>query len=325
LSYTKITNPSNPKIKQTLDIKNKRGKYKADAFIIEGPHLIEMALTSGHEIKEVFFTNAFASKKDGQKLLRQLAKNVTVIPAKLVPAGLRQEAGIQRPSMQKRKTTSELDSRRSLPSKSVIGGGNNKMKIEIFEVTEHIINKLTDTDTPQGIIAIVSYKSQNLEEIIFKSIPLIVVINGVQEPGNLGTIIRTSDAAGADAVIILPGTCDVFMQKTLRATAGSIFNIPIVYAETDELLRWLRANSIQLIATALDLDKSIFDSDLKKPLALVFGNEAHGVSNVIKKNADLVLKIPIFGKAESLNVAISAAVCLFEAVRQRVQLSTLNF
>ncbi|MDP2277497.1 MAG: RNA methyltransferase, partial [Nitrospirota bacterium] len=263
-----ITSASNPKIKEALDIKNKRSKYKHAAFIVEGPHLIEMALASGHQIKEVFFTSAFSAKKDGQKILREI-----------------------------RKKTDEL-----------------------FEVTEQIMNKLADTETPQGIIATASYAEKNLEEIRFKSVPLIVAVDGVQEPGNLGAIIRTSDAAGADAVIILKGTCDVFMQKTIRATAGSIFNIPIIYAGTDNLFQWLKANGIMLIATALDSDKSIFDAGLKNPIAFVFGNEAHGVSSEIKRKADLILKIPIYGKAESLNVSASAAVCLYEAIRQREKL-----
>lgn len=188
---------------------------------------------------------------------------------------------------------------------------------EIFEVTEQIMHKLADTETPQGIIATASYDIKNLEEIRFKSVPLIVAVDGVQEPGNLGAIIRTSDAAGADAVVILKGTCHAFMQKTIRATAGSIFNIPIIYSGTDKFLEWLTLNGIMLLATALNSDKSIFDAGLKKPIAFVFGNEAHGVSNEIKRKADLILKIPILGKAESLNVSASAAVCLYETVRQR--------
>ncbi len=265
MNCTKITSASNPKIKQALAIKNKRAKYKGVAFIIEGPHLIEMALASGHQIKEAFFTSTFSVKKDVQKLMGQLPKYTG----------------------------------------------------EIFEVTDHILHKLTDTETPQEIVAIVSYRSITLDDIVFKSIPLIVIVDSVQEPGNLGTIIRTSDAAGADAVIILKGTCDAFSQKAIRATAGSIFNIPIVYAETDKLLEWLKAKKTSLAATSLDAKKSIFNTDLKKPLAFVFGNEAHGVSSEIKRNADTLLKIPIPGKAESLNVSASAAVCLYEAVRQR--------
>ena len=266
MKYAQITSASNPKIKEALDIKNKRSRYKHAAFIIEGTHLVETALASGHQIKEVFFTSAFSQRKDGHKILREIAKKTD----------------------------------------------------EIFEVTEQIIHKLADTETPQGIIAIASYATKNLEEIRFKSAPLIVAVDGVQEPGNLGTIIRTSDAAGADAVIILKGTCDVFMQKTIRATAGSIFNIPIIYSGTDKFLEWLKLNGIMLIATALDSGKSIFDAGLKNPIAFVFGNEAHGVSSEIKKKADLILKIPIYGKAESLNVSASAAVCLYEAVRQRL-------
>lgn len=269
MNFIKITSPSNPKIKQALDIKNKRGKHKHNTFIIEGPNLIEMALAFGQQINEVFFTNRFSSKKDGQKLLRQVSKATN----------------------------------------------------ELFEITDQLLNKLADTETPQGIIAIAAYKPIALEEITFKSIPLIIIVDGVQEPGNFGTIIRTSDAAGADAVIILKGTCDAFMQKTLRATAGSIFNIPIVYAETDTLLEWLKSKAIQLIVTALDSRESIFDADLKKPLAFIFGNEAHGVSAMLKKKADLTLKIPLIGKAESLNVSASAAICLYEAVRQRLRVS----
>ena len=266
MKYIQITSTSNPEIKEALDIKNKRSKYKHAVFIIEGPHLVETALASGNKINTVFFTDSFRAKKDGQNILRETAKKTD----------------------------------------------------EIFEVTGQIMNKLADTEIPQGIIATVSYAIKNLEEIRFKSVPLIVAVDGVQEPGNLGTIIRTSDAAGADAVVILKGACDAFMQKTIRATAGSIFNIPIIYPGTDKFLEWLKSNGITLIATALDSGKSIFDSDLKKPIAFVFGNEAHGVSSGIKSKADLILKIPIYGKAESLNVSASAAVSLYEAVRQRL-------
>ncbi len=268
MNYTKITSASNPKIKQALDIKNKRSKYKGTAFIIEGPHLIEMAAASGHRIKEVFFTSAFSSKKEGQKIL-----------------------------MQALKITNEL-----------------------FEISEQLFIKLTGTETPQGIIAIASYNPTTLDDIVFKSIPLIVIVDSVQEPGNLGAIIRTSDAAGADAVIILRGTCDAFSQKTIRATAGSIFNIPIINEKKDRAIKWLKSSGIGLIATALDSKKSLFDEDLKKSIAFVFGNEAHGVSAETKKSADVILKIPIPGKAESLNVSASAAICLYEAVRQRVLL-----
>jgi len=187
----------------------------------------------------------------------------------------------------------------------------------IFEVSEHIIARLADTETTQGIIAVSVCRSLSLEDLSPGAEALIVVIDGVQDPGNLGAIIRTSDAAAAAAVILLPGTCDAFIQKTIRSTAGSIFNIPIIYADLQALLQWLRLNKIKLVVTSLDTDKTIFEERLEGPLALAFGNEAHGVCKEIISAADLLLKIPIFGHAESLNVASAAAICLYEAVRQR--------
>ncbi|MCE5194654.1 MAG: RNA methyltransferase [Nitrospiraceae bacterium] len=266
MNYAKISSAVNQKIKEIIDIKNKRGKYKGNAFILDGPHLIEMALASGTKISRVLITEKFASKKEGRAVLTLL-----------------------------------------------------KNKAEIFEVEERIIAKIADTETPQGILAVASYPSVRLSDIKFKSDPFLIIIDNIQEPGNLGAIIRTADAAGADAVIILKGTCDIFMQKTLRATAGSIFNIQVVSSSTDEVIKWLKANNITLISTAADAQLSIFDADIKKASAFVFGNEAHGISAEIQKNADLVLSIPIMGKAESLNVAVCAAICLYEAVRQKTR------
>lgn len=187
----------------------------------------------------------------------------------------------------------------------------------LFEVADEIMKRLADTETPQGVVAVAVMALPLLEDLTTGDNPLIVVADGVQDPGNLGTIIRTSDAAGARAVILLPGTCDAFSPKVVRATAGSIFHIPVTEAEKDSLLAWLRKNKIAMACTAADGELSLFDADLSGPLALVFGNEAHGVSPQIRKSADLSVRIPIVGKAESLNVASSVAVCLYEAVRQR--------
>jgi TrmH family RNA methyltransferase len=192
-----------------------------------------------------------------------------------------------------------------------------KKGANIFATTEHLLNKIADTETPQGIAAVVSYEMSSLESLRARKNPLYAVGDGIGEPGNLGTIIRTADAAGADAVILLEGTCDVFIPKVIRATAGSIFHIPIAHAKAETLLRWLRDMGIRLVATSADAERSVFETKLEAPLALVFGNEARGVSKPIREAADLSLKIPIYGRAESMNVAIAAAVCLYEAARQR--------
>lgn len=193
---------------------------------------------------------------------------------------------------------------------------------DLIETTDNILSRLSDTETPQGIVAIASYMPFQLHELKLKTMPLLVVADGIQDPGNLGTIIRTSDAAGADAVIVLQGTCDVFMPKAIRSTAGSIFNIPVVYSDRDDLIRWLKEKQISLFVTDVIASETVYDLDLSRPLAFVFGNEAHGASEGIKDKADAVLSIPILGRAESLNVASSAAICLYEAVRQRTGKST---
>lgn len=256
----KITSASNQVIKETLREKQHR---QPDRFLIEGHHLLEMAIASGTEIVRVFFTTEYSSKND--IFLGQISKNGA----------------------------------------------------ELIETTDYILSKISDTETPQGIVALARYKTLQLDELRLKADPLIVITDGIQDPGNLGTIIRTSDAAGADAVIMLPDTCDAFMPKAIRATAGSIFNIPIIYSYADMLVKWLREENINLFVTDVKASEIIYKADLTEPLAFVFGNEAHGVSEKLKDEADMLINIPIMGRAESLNVATSAAICLYEAIRQR--------
>ena len=267
MRYIKITSTANPLIKEALKIKEKRVRFKHEAFLIEGPHLIETTLSSSAvEIKKVFFTDEFSAKREGQRILRQISKR----------------------------------------------------DIDPVETSVSILSKLADTETPQGIVAVVSYRAIGLDEIKFKGIPFLVVCDGIQDPGNLGTIIRASDAAGADAVIILPGTCDAFMQKTIRATAGSLFNIPVIYSEPQMLFDYLNSRNIEMYAADVHAKTSIYEAGFKKPAAVAFGNEAHGVSGKLLKRANGI-KIPIIGKAESLNVAMSASICLYEVVRQRLE------
>jgi len=188
---------------------------------------------------------------------------------------------------------------------------------ELIETSDHVLSQLADTETPQGIVAEVFHRSPRLAELSLQRVPLIVVCDGIQDPGNLGTIIRTADAAGADAVVLLSGTCDPFMPKAIRATAGSIFNLPVVSDRPEAVVEWLGKKSIGLIVSDVRAQTSIFDADMRVPLALVFGNEAAGVTEYLKSRGTIRVKIPIPGKAESLNVATSAAICLYEAVRQR--------
>ncbi|MDP2168158.1 MAG: RNA methyltransferase [Thermodesulfovibrionales bacterium] len=265
MRYTELTSPQNPLIKELVKIRNRPAGYRHKEFIIEGPHLIRTAIASGAPVKKVFFTEGFAGKKEGGRLLRELQKK----------------------------------------------------DLEMFEITENILRKITDTEAPQGIVALSSYAPLRLEDLSFKDIPLIAVSDGVSDPGNMGAMIRTADAAGADAFIVLPGSCDPFMSKCLRASQGSVFNIPVVNAEMKNLIDWLRGGNIEIAATHQKAGHSIYDADLSGPLAIIFGNESEGVSAEMRAAADMEIGVPIPGRAESLNVASAAAVIIFEAVRQR--------
>lgn len=189
---------------------------------------------------------------------------------------------------------------------------------EIIETSERIISALSDTEHPQGIVAISTYETSRLEDLPLEKDPLLVVCDRIQDPGNLGTIIRTADAAGASGIIILPGTCDPFMPKVIRSSAGSIFNILVVFSQLTPLLRFLKTKEIRLFVTVPSGRKTIYEIDLRGPVAFVFGNEAKGVSPELIGAADELASIPLIGKAESLNVSVAASISLYEAVRQRL-------
>ena len=147
---------------------------------------------------------------------------------------------------------------------------------------------------------------------------MIVVCDGIKDPGNIGTIVRAADASGVDAVLLTPGTCDAFMSKALRASAGSIFALPVLPdTGVEEIVGFLAKRRIRLYAADVRASRSLYETDLRGPAAIVFGNEAHGIGAALFQNAEVLFRIPITGRAESLNVAMAASIILYEAVRQR--------
>lgn len=190
--------------------------------------------------------------------------------------------------------------------------------VRIVETTDAIYEKIAETDQPQGLTLLVKKREPKLEELKFSDSGFIVILDGVQDPGNVGTVIRTADAAGCSAVLLSRGCADLFSGKTIRATMGSIFHLPVVdRLSTDDIEVYIRQNSVKLCAATLD-GAAIYDSaDFTGPVAIAFGNEGNGLSSALLNLADERLFIPIYGRAESLNVATSAAVFLYEAARQR--------
>lgn len=189
--------------------------------------------------------------------------------------------------------------------------------IEVVFVTEYVLNAMADTVTPQGLIAVVRQIPTSVREIFAASPRLIAICNEVRDPGNLGTIIRAADAAGADAVVLTGRTVDPYNPKVVRATTGSLFHLPVsVGGDLEDVVE--RAHDAGLLVLAADVKgddllQARAEGVLAQSTAWLFGNEARGLEDSALELADRVLKLPIFGRAESLNLATAASVCLYES------------
>ena len=192
---------------------------------------------------------------------------------------------------------------------------------EIIGIEEKIEKKIADTVTPQGIFAVISYKIRNLSEITIDKPQLVVILDKIQDPGNLGTIFRISEAFGVKTVILTTGSCNPLSPKVIRASAGSIFYIQILKAGIDEIESFFKKYGLTLLITDPKAKKAIFEIDLSKKLAIVFGNEAHGISSYFKKLPHISCRIPHIGRTESLNVAISASIVLYEVFKTNIYIT----
>jgi TrmH family RNA methyltransferase len=187
-------------------------------------------------------------------------------------------------------------------------------------VTDRVLASLGDTVTPQGVVAVTGMASAGLAETLANASRLVVVLDRVADPGNAGAVIRTADAAGADAVVVSSGSVDVWGGKSVRSTAGSILRLPVIAGiGVDDAIDATKAAGCVVLATAADgadsLDDLVDAGALAAPTAWVFGNEAHGLSAQARGCADRIVRLPIYGRAESLNLAAAAAVCLYASAR----------
>lgn len=183
-------------------------------------------------------------------------------------------------------------------------------------VTEKIYKILTQVVNPQGIIAII--KKEEKTEIKYDE-DIIVVLDDIQDPGNLGTILRTVDSIGLRQIIVSKGTADAYNPKVVRSTMGAIFRVNVIERENiKEAIKEMKQNQYQLVVTSLQTEKEIYDINYNKKI-IVMGNEANGVSKEIQDIADEKVKIPMLGKTESLNVSIATGVVLYEYVRQKIK------
>ncbi|UQX90098.1 RNA methyltransferase [Jatrophihabitans telluris] len=193
--------------------------------------------------------------------------------------------------------------------------------VPVAEISEKAAAALSETVSPQGLVAVCRTLDIDLSTVLDKRPRLLAVLVEANEPGNAGAILRTADAAGADALVLAEGSVDVYNGKAVRASAGSLFHLDVVtYAESGrQLLDQIRAAGVQTLATTgsaeHDLDDLIDAGTLAAPTAWMFGNEARGLPRTVVEACDQSVRIPIHGRAESLNLAAAAAVCLYASAR----------
>lgn len=192
-----------------------------------------------------------------------------------------------------------------------------KKEPEIFQTLENVFEKISYRDNPDGVLAVGPLVGKKLSDLELPGNPLILVAEGVEKPGNLGALLRTADGAGADAVIIADPATDLNNPNVIRNSIGTLFYLPVAEATSEETISFLKEKGVRILSAVPDADAVYTETDLTGPLAIVVGAEDHGLSKPWKKLADLNVKIPMLGKNDSLNVSVSAAVLMYEAVRQR--------
>ena len=191
-----------------------------------------------------------------------------------------------------------------------------------YQVTAAIYNKVAYLGGTEGVIAEVKTRERTLSQLSLSERPLVVVLERVEKPGNLGAVLRTADATHADAVIVCDPLTDLYNPNLIRSSTGAFFSVPCVACTSAECIEWLKAHHIQILTAQLQDSSLYYDMDMMRPTAIVMGTEATGLTDQWRQAADAHIRIPMLGITDSLNVSVSAAVLMYEAVRQRRSSST---
>lgn len=207
---------------------------------------------------------------------------------------------------------------------SLLGIGENAdilsvlpVQIQRYEVSQEVYNKIAYRESTEGIIAQVNAAQKKLQDLSLSENPLIVVLESVEKPGNLGAVLRSADAAGADALIVCDPLTDLYNPNLIRSSIGAIFTVSTIACSSEECIAFLKEKGIQILTAQLQDSHLYYKYDMKKGTAIVMGTESTGLSDTFRKAADAHIRIPMLGEMDSLNVSVSAAILLFEAVRQR--------
>lgn len=188
---------------------------------------------------------------------------------------------------------------------------------ERTEVTEEVFNRLAYRKDSGGLIALAEPRRLAFGDLQLQDRPLLLVLESVEKPGNLGALLRTADAANLDAVIICDPQTDIYNPNAIRSSIGCIFTMPVVTASSEDAISWMRNKGIKMFGTALTATHHYHETNFQQSAAIIMGSEANGLSRIWLEGADDLIKIPMMGKIDSMNVSASAAIVIFEAMRQR--------
>ena len=273
-----ITSAQNPKIKNLLLLQEKsKARREQGLFVVEGRRELEHCLEAGYKVRTLFFCPDLAGEG--------------ALPGAFARIGSRSDAEGSVPS----------------PAPNPL----------IIEIPEALYKKVAYRESTEGIIAEVECRERRLEDLALTEHPLIMVLESVEKPGNLGAVLRSADAARADAVIVCDPLTDLYNPNLIRASLGGIFTVPTVAATSEETIAWLQAHGIRILTAQLQDSSWYYDVDMTVGTALVMGTESTGLTDQWRRAADAHIRIPMLGRLDSLNVSVSAAILLFEAVRQR--------
>jgi len=189
----------------------------------------------------------------------------------------------------------------------------------VIELSKEVFAKVAYRERPDGLLALAPQWRRSLDELVLSDDVFLLVVEAIEKPGNLGTILRSADAAGCDAVIVCDPVTDIFNPNVVRASTGVLFSVPLVVAESQAVHAWLQTKGVRTVATTPAAAALYTDTDLRGPIAIVMGSEQYGLSDFWLQNADCPVRIPMAGQADSLNVAMATIITLFEAVRQRTR------
>ena len=191
---------------------------------------------------------------------------------------------------------------------------------QLFELSKEAFAKVAYRERPDGLLAVAPQWKRKLDDLPLGAAPFLLVVEAIEKPGNLGTILRSADAAGVDAVIVCDPVTDIFNPNVVRSSTGVLFSVPVVIAGGEPVRSWLRQRGIRSVATTPAASALYTDTDLRGALAIIMGSEQYGLSDYWLKESDAQVRIPMAGQADSLNVAMATIITLFEAVRQRAAL-----